>query len=101
MELKRIALATLLAFTTALMAPAAGLAAAAPAPTSAITVPVTGSGPLGTFAGTFQLQKFAVDNGVVSAVGLLSGTVTTAAGVATGIAKTVSLPVAVAETTCE
>lgn len=101
MALKRIALATLLAFTTALMAPAASLAAAAPAPTSAITVPVTGSGGGNTFAGTFQLQKFVADNGQVSAVGLLSGTVTTAAGVVTSIVKTVSLPVAVAESTCD
>jgi hypothetical protein len=101
MALKRIALATLLAFTTALMAPAASLAAAAPAPTNTITVPVTGSGGGNTFAGTFQLQKFVADNGQVSAVGLLSGTVTTAAGVVTSIVKTVSLPVAVAESTCD
>ena len=101
MAVKRIALATLLAFMAALMAPAASLAAAAPAPTSTITVPVTGSGGGNTFAGTFQLQKFAADNGQVSAVGILSGTVTTAAGVVTSIVKTVSLPVAVAESTCD
>jgi len=101
MAIKRIALATLLAFTSALMAPAVSLAAAAAAPTSTITVPVTGSGGGNTFAGTFRLQKFAADNGQVSAIGILSGTVTTAAGVVTSVVKTVSLPVAVAESTCD
>jgi hypothetical protein len=103
MRLKKITVVTLLAFMTALMAPAATIAAAAPATAAAnaLTVPITGTGPLGAFAGTFQLQRFAVDNGVVSAVGILSGTVTSATGVVGSILKTVALPVGVADATCE
>jgi len=98
--MKRIALATLLAFTTALVAPAANLAAAAAA-ANAITVPISGTGGGGTFAGTFQLQKFANQGGQLVAVGLLSGTVTTATGVATGVVKTVALPAQIVDSTCE
>jgi len=101
MVMKRIALATLLAFTTALVAPAANLAAAAPAAANAITVPISGTGGGGTFAGTFQLQKFANQGGQLVAVGLLSGTVTTATGVATGVVKTVALPAQIVDSTCE
>ena len=100
MVMKRIALATLLAFTTALVAPAANLAAAAAA-ANAITVPISGTGGGGTFAGTFQLQKFANQGGQLVAVGLLSGTVTTATGVATGVVKTVALPAQIVDSTCE
>lgn len=103
MRMKRIALATLLAFTTALVTPAASIAAAAPAQaqTGAITVPISGSGGGGTFAGTFQLLRFANQAGTVVAVGILSGTVTAANGAVTSVVKTVSLPAAVVDSTCE
>ncbi len=102
MRMKRIALATLVAFTTAFVTPAAGIAAAAPAQAqaSAITVPISGSGGGGAFAGTFQLQRFANQAGQLVAVGILSGTLTTASG-ATGVAKTVALPAAIVDSTCE
>jgi hypothetical protein len=99
--MKRIALATLLAFMTAIMAPAASLAAAAPAPTTPLTVPVTGTGGGGTFAGTFQLQKFAAQNGQLTATGFVSGTLTAADGTVTSILKTVSLPASIVDSTCE
>ena len=99
-QLKRIALATLLTFTTAMVAPAASIAAAAP-PAAALSVPIVGSGGGGTFAGTFSLQKFANQDGQLVAVGLLSGTVTSATGVVGSIVKTVAVPAAVVDSTCE
>jgi len=103
MNMKRIALATILSFSTAMFAPVATMAAAAP-PTTALTVPIVGSGGGGTFAGTFQLQKFATQGTQLVAVGLLSGTLTTVTdGVTnvTSVLKTVSLPAAVIDSTCE
>jgi hypothetical protein len=103
MKMKRIALATVFAFMTAMVVPVAPIAAQGQgqAQTSALTVPVTGSGGGGTFTGTLQLQKFVAQNGQVAALGVLSGTVTTANGVATSIIKTVSLPAAVTDGTCD
>lgn len=105
MVMKRIAVATLVAFTMALVTPAASLAAAAPAQaqsrSSAITVPISGTGGGGTFAGTFQLQRFANQAGQLVAIGLVSGTVTDAAGIVTSVVKSVALPAAVTDSTCE
>jgi hypothetical protein len=105
MNMKRIALATLLAFTMALISPVAGIAAAqgqAQGPqASTITVPVTGSGGGGTFAGTFQLQRFANQAGQVVAQGILSGTLTAANGTVTSVIKTVALPAAITNSTCQ
>ena len=97
---KRCIAVTLLIVLTALAAgPLA--AAAAPPPTPTLSVPIAGTGPGGTFTGAFQLQRFATQDGALVAVGLLTGTLTTAAGVVTSIARTVSLPVTVGDTTCE
>ena len=102
--MKRLALATLFFFTTAMIAPAATtLAAQGPGQTrsQALAIPVTGAGGGGTFAGTFQLQRFVANGSDLTAVGLLTGTVTDAAGKATGIARTLALPAAVVDPTCE
>jgi len=100
--MQRIALATLLFFTTAIIAPGALLAQGQGQGTAqAITIPVTGTGAGGTFAGTFQLQRFVANGSTVSAVGLLTGTVTTTAGTVTSIVRNVALPVAVVDPTCE
>jgi hypothetical protein len=97
---KRFAAVTLLIVLSALTAgPLA--AAPAPPPTPTLSVPIAGTGAGGAFTGAFQLQRFARQDGGVVAVGLLTGTVTTAAGVVTSIVRSVSLPVAVGETTCE
>lgn len=104
MKMKRIALATLLAFTMALISPMAGIAAAqgqAPAPASTISVPITGTGGGGTFAGTFTLQRFANQAGQVVALGVLSGTLTAADGTVTSVVKNVALPAAVTDSTCQ
>ncbi len=97
---KRFVTITLLIVMTALAAAPVAAAPAAP-PTPTLAVPIAGTGPGGTFTGTFQLQRFAAQDGGVVAIGLLTGTVTTAAGVVTSIARTISLPVALGEATCE
>jgi len=65
-----------------------------------LSIPVSGTGGGSTLAGTFDLQKFVVSNGVVNAVGTLTGTVTNASGQAVSIVRTLTIPVAVGETSC-
>ena len=97
--MKRLALATLMFFTAAVVAPAT--AAAQPVPRATpISIPVTGSGVGAVFAGTFQLQRFAVDQGQLVATGILTGVVTTSTG-ATSVARTLALPAAIVNPTCE
>jgi hypothetical protein len=98
--MKKFALATLLAFTAAVTAPTAARAQTR-APASPLAIPVVGSGAGAVFSGTFQLQKFATDHGKLVASGILTGVVTTAAGVTTSVARTVTMPAAIGETTCE
>ena len=97
--MKKLALATLLAFTAAIAAPTAALAQAK-APASPLAIPITGTAVGGVFTGTFQLQKFATDQGQLVATGLLTGVLTTAAGVTTSVVRTVSLPAAIGDTSC-
>jgi hypothetical protein len=99
--MKRLALATLLFFTTAILSPGLALMAEAQPPTSPLNIPVTGTGGGAVFSGTFTLQKFATQDGALVATGLLSGVVTTAAGATTSVLRTVTLPAAVGETTCQ
>lgn len=96
--MKSLALATLFFFTTALAAPPIAAAQARQGP---LVVPVTGVGPGGTFAGTFQLQRFANQQGQLVATGILSGVVTTVAGVSTSVLRTITLPASIIDTTCE
>jgi len=98
--MKRLALATLMLITAAIASPAL-ISAQAPPQANAITVPITGSGGGGTFAGTFQLQRFAVSQGQLVANGVLSGVVTNAAGATTSVFRTVSIPTAVGTATCQ
>ena len=97
--MKQIALATLLFFTAAIAAPATLTAQGRP--TSPLAIPVTGTGPGGAFTGTFTLQRFANNQGQLVASGLLTGVVTTAAGVTTSVARTVTVPAAVTQATCD
>jgi hypothetical protein len=98
MVLKRTALATLLFFMSAIASP---VFVSAQTKSSALTIPVTGSGGGGTFAGTFQLQKFATDQGQLVATGILSGVVTTATGVTTSVLRTVTMPASIGDTSCQ
>ena len=98
--MKRLALATLILFTTAILSPTVA-AAQAKAPASPLNIPVTGTGGGAVFTGTFQLQKFATDQGQLVASGILTGIVTTVSGATTSIARTVSMPAAVTQATCD
>ena len=98
--MKRLAIATLLFFTSAVIAPAPAMAQGR-APASPLSIPVTGTGGGAVFSGVFQLQKFANDQGQVVATGIVTGVVTTAAGVTTSIARTVTLPVTIVDTSCQ
>jgi hypothetical protein len=103
--MKHIALATVIAFTLAfvggpLVHP---VEAQGQGNSQGITIPVLGSGSGATFVGAFNLQRFSVVNGVVSAVGTLTGTVTNAAGQVTSIVRTLTIPLDLGATqaTCD
>jgi hypothetical protein len=99
--MKTFAIATLLCFTTALIAPAGVLAQGQGQTAGPLAIPVTGTGGGANFVGTFQLQRFAAQDGQLVASGLLTGVVTTATGTATSVARTVSMPAAVTQATCD
>ena len=101
--MKKLALTTLIAFVMSIAtAPLALAQTQTPSKTgSALTMPITGSGGGGSFAGTFELKKFVTKDGQVMASGILSGTVTTATGLVESILKNVLLPVTIGQTTCE
>ena len=66
-------------------------------PGSGLTVPLTGTftdtlGGTGHFVGTFNVQRFAVDNNQIVAVGTVTGTLTNSLGTVLGsIVRTISL----------
>jgi hypothetical protein len=95
MMMKKIAAATVLAFATMLMP-----LSAAPKPTDVATqLPVTSapSSP-NVFTGTLNLTRFVNNNGTVTAIGTLTGTVTDRlTGAATTVMQNVALPVVVTQ----
>lgn len=101
--MQRIALATLLFFTTAIIAPGALMAQGqgqGQGTAQSIAIPVSGTGSAGTFVGNFQLQRFVANGSGVDAVGLLTGTLTSATGVVTSVVRTLAIPAAVVDPTC-
>lgn len=98
--MKRLAFATLMMFSTAILSPTIA-AAQTKTPTSPLGIPVTGTGSGAVFTGTFQLQKFATDQGQLVASGILTGVVTTASGASTSVVRTVTMPAAVGTATCD
>jgi len=69
---------------------------------SGLTVPIVGTSPGGgSFVGSLAISKFVADATGVTAIGTLTGTVTSATGTVGTIAKNISLPVAVTEATCD
>ena len=78
--------------------------AAPPAP--ALSVPVSGTftdavGGTGTFVGSLSLNRFAVRNGALTAIGTLTGTLTDSLGNIVGnVTQSVALPMA-ASATCD
>src|SRR5690242_18622399 len=92
------------AFTLAPMSAAAAAPSAPSAASPAQNIPVTGTFPAspgGTFAGTLNINRFAVQNGQLVALGTLSGTVNSAGAVLGTVTNVpVTLPVA-ATGTCQ
>jgi hypothetical protein len=83
----------------------ASTAAAAPPSQQAVPVPITGT-VAGTeqqlFSGTLNVQRFATQNGELTAVGTLVGTLTDpVSGAQSPIDTAVSVPVAVAQSSCQ
>jgi hypothetical protein len=93
-EMKTLVLAAALAAT--LFVPASLQAQEA-----LLSLPVTGSGSGLTLNGVVNIRKVvATDNGV-SAIGVLTGTVTDALGVTTSVVRTIALPIRFGDTTCD
>lgn len=106
--MKRLSLLSVLAALVVGASAFAATSAAAPAPaasstTADVTQAVTGTAANGVnFAGTLTVTSFQAVNGVVNAVGTISGTLTDAAGntIGTVTNTAVSLPVTQAAGTC-
>jgi hypothetical protein len=79
----------------------AGAASAAPRTADPTTATVTGTLADGTGAvnGTFDVQRFVVQNNTLQAVGTFTGTITDAAGAVTNGTQQISLPVNLAQST--
>ena len=100
--MKQLALATLMFFTTAMVAPAPALAQTRAGAASPFTVPVIGTpsvaGTQGGFVGTLQIQRFATQDNKLVAVGMLTGMVTQVVNgvtTSTSIVRTVTIPASV------
>jgi hypothetical protein len=89
------ALVGLLAFASA------GVAAPPSSSSTLVSVPVSAADPTGTFAGTLNITNFVAQNGQVSAVGTLVGTVTNlVTGAVTTISQSVTAPLQAATGSC-
>ena len=98
----RIKFATLVAVLTLAAVTIVPSPAAAAPQTHAATVPVSGSNSSGSFVGTATITKFIVQNGQLTAVGTLAGTLTnTATGAVNSVLTTFSAPVAVPTASCQ
>ena len=91
------------ALLVALILPSA--VAAKPPATGTYSVPIAQNPPVGTVGdainGTFTISRFATQNGDLVAIGSFTGTVTNAAGMTRTGTQAVTLPVSVADATCE
>ena len=94
---KALTLATVFVITSVLAAP---VASAQPRQ-NPLTVPVTGAGSGALFNGTFQLQRFAASQGQLVATGVLSGVLTDPTGATTSVLRTITVPAAVTQATCD
>jgi hypothetical protein len=105
---KRVTAVVLLVAILGMVAMPTAFAQPVPAP-AGLTIPITGTftdaaGGIGRFAGSFNIQRFAVSNNQVVAVGTLTGTLTDSLGTVLGsIVKTISmiLDQAARRSTCE
>ena len=78
---------------------AAGTAQAKPRPADPSTVPITGTlaDGTGSVTGTFDVSRFAVQDGTLMAIGTFTGTITDAAGNTTSGTDSLALPVNLAQ----
>jgi hypothetical protein len=97
--MKRLMIVLMLLAATVAMPSAA---AAQPPSSQGLSIPIVGTATGGTFDGVFQLRRFAVTDGALTAVGTLTGTLTnTATGVTTSIVRNVTLPAQITQATCD
>ena len=97
--MKKLTLVTIFVLLTAFVAPPAIPVASAQGQTQStptLSIPVSAA----NFTGTFNLQRFSVVNGVVNAVGMLTGVLTTPTG-PVSIARTLTIPLATINATCD
>ena len=78
------------------------VAASASAAIGRLPIPINFRSASGAFSGVFNLTRFVVRNGQLTAVGTLTGTVTNAAGQTVGaVVQTISLPLLNISGTCD
>ena len=68
-----------------------------------LDIPITGVVQnVGTFAGTFALSRFAIQDGALTAIGQLSGTITnTTTGATTNVVSSIAMPVSSITGSCD
>jgi hypothetical protein len=103
MNKRLISIALLVAVMSAFaFGPMTSVQAAPPVPT--FSVPVTGTftdalGGTGTFVGSLDIQRFTAQNGVLTAIGSLTGTLTDSLGNVLGtVTQSIALPVDISAT---
>ena len=92
----KISFVLALVLCLALFAPLSSTAAT----TNSLAIPVTSTGTGGTFNGVFNLTGFTVQNGQLIANGIVTGTLTNAAGAVTSVLQTVSAAVTSSSGSC-
>ena len=98
-QFRRKSLATVAAL--ALSALALAPATASAQPTRSLTLPVVGKVDTGgTFSGALTITRFVNQDGVLTAIGTVTGVLTNAAGTPTTMISTFSTPVNIAQATC-
>ena len=104
----RLGLTTTIAAVVAIVCAATiapSATAAPPAPNANLPIPITGTLPVlgGTFTGTFNLERFAAQNGQLVAIGTLTGTLKNAAGEVIGTVtdRPITLPFAQGTGSCQ
>jgi len=104
--MKKLALAVTLALALIGGSFAASTAQAAPPQATGLAVPVTGTftdalGGVGTFTGTYEIERFTTQNGALAAVTTLTGTAVDSLGNTVGtVDQTVTVPLQ-ATATCD
>jgi hypothetical protein len=100
--MKRIVAILMFAITALAVPAAAPVYAQGTGAAPSLEIPITGTVPGGAFVGTFSLRRFVRTATGVDAVGILTGTLTNAAGQTTSIVRAIRVPVAaITQATCD